>query len=166
MCTKNNVAERFVNGTLATVTGFEKLSSWPVIKTKAGRSIVIEPMEWTIEEGSKILARIRQVPLRLSWAITVHKSQGMSMDSALMDLSGVFEHGQGYVALSRVRRLEGLHLLGWNERTFQVHPGVLLQDGNFRTNSSQAQKTFAKMTPIELVTMHKNFVKMATNPSR
>ncbi len=159
MCTKNNQQERFVNGTLATVTSFDKLSGWPVVRTKAGRSITIEPMEWSIEDGGKVLARVRQVPLRLSWAITVHKSQGMSMDAALMDLSGVFEHGQGYVALSRVRRLEGLHLLGWNERTFQVHPGVLERDGAFRADSEDAREAFAKMPKSELGKMHKNFIK-------
>jgi hypothetical protein len=122
-------------------------------------------MEWTIEDGGKVLARVRQVPLRLSWAITVHKSQGMSMDAALMDLSGVFEHGQGYVALSRVRRLEGLHLLGWNERTFQVHPGVLERDGGFRRDSEVAREAFAKMSKPELTKMHKNFIKATAKPS-
>ncbi|HEY4518481.1 MAG TPA: helicase C-terminal domain-containing protein, partial [Candidatus Paceibacterota bacterium] len=96
---------------------------------------------------------------------TVHKSQGMSMDAALMDLSGVFEHGQGYVALSRVRRLEGLHLLGWNERSFQVHPGVLLRDGAFRRDSESAREAFAKMPKPELAKMHKNFVKATVKPS-
>ena len=62
------------------------------------------------------------MPLRLAWAITVHKSQGMSLDAAVIDLSRAFEYGQGYVALSRVRELVGLHLLGLNERALRVHP--------------------------------------------
>ena len=74
--------------------------------------------------SGRIRARVTQLPLRLAWAITVHKSQGMSMDEAVMDLRQVFEYGQGYVALSRVRRLTGLYLLGYNQRTFEVHPEV------------------------------------------
>ena len=159
MCTKNNQQERFVNGTLGTVTGFDKISGYPVIKTRAGRNIVIEPMEWTIEDNGKVKARIKQVPLRLSWAITVHKSQGMSMDAALMDLSGVFEHGQGYVALSRVRRLDGLHILGWNAQAFQVHPKVLERDVAFRSTSEEAREAFAKLDKSELAKMHQNFIK-------
>ena len=163
MCTKNNIKERFVNGTLGTVVGFDKVSGYPVIKLRNGRKIMVEPMEWTVEENGKIKARIKQVPLRLSWAITVHKSQGMSMDAALMDLSGTFEHGQGYVALSRVRRLDGLHLLGWNERTFQVHPDVLARDGAFHSSSAEAQVTFAKLPPNKLATMHSNFLRASTS---
>jgi len=71
-----------------------------------------------------------------SLAITVHKSQGMSLDAAVMDLSGAFEYGQGYVALSRVRSLEGLHLLGWNARALEVHPAVLRKDFEFRAASN------------------------------
>ena len=111
-----------MNGTIGKVIAFDKTTSWPVVKTRNGRSITIKPMEWTIEENGKIKARISQLPLRLSWAITIHKSQGQSLDAALMDLSSTFEYGQGYVALSRVRRLEGLYLLGWNDRAFSVHP--------------------------------------------
>ena len=76
-------------------------------------------------------AAVSQIPLRLGWAMTVHKSQGMSMDAAVMDLSRAFEPGQGYVALSRVRKLEGLHLLGWNDKALTVHPRVMEQNRKF-----------------------------------
>ena len=65
----------------------------------------------------------------------------MSLDEAVMDLSNVFEFGQGYVALSRVRRLSGLHLLGYNEQTFQIHPNILARDAEFKEESKQASKS-------------------------
>jgi hypothetical protein len=158
MFTKNNQNEGFVNGTLGTVIGFEKSSKLPIVKTRNGRLITVEPMEWAVEENGKIRAKINQIPLRLAWAITVHKSQGMSMDSAIMDLSEVFEYGQGYVALSRVRRLSGLYIIGFNQKAFQVHPEILLKDESFHEESKQAQKLFSKILKTKLTKMHNNFI--------
>ena len=70
----------------------------------------------------------------------------------------VFEFGQGYVALSRVKRLSGLHLLGWNERALQVHPAVLEKDLEFKNVSAQAQSVFSAMPEKEITTMHQNFI--------
>jgi hypothetical protein len=158
MCTKNNQKEHFVNGTLGTIIGFEEFSGYPIIKTRNGRNIVVSPMDWTVEENGKIRAQINQVPLRLAWAITVHKSQGMSMDAAVMDLSQVFEYGQGYVALSRVRRLSGLYLLGINEHALKVHPEILKKDIDFKNKSKDAEKVFGKISQNDLQKMHDNFV--------
>jgi len=158
MCTKNNQKERFVNGTLGTVVDFDENSGFPVIKTIGGRNIKIEPMEWVIEDNGKIKAKITQIPLRLAWAITIHKSQGMSMDAALVDLSAVFEYGQGYVALSRVRRLSGLYLLGINEKALEINPKILKQDGIFLADSKKAQEFFDKLPGEEIKTLHKNFI--------
>lgn len=158
MFTKNNPKEGFVNGTLGTVENFNKQSGYPIIKTRRGEKIEVLPMDWTIEENRKVRARITQLPLRLAWAITVHKSQGMSLDEAVVDLSGVFEFGQGYVALSRVRRLSGLYLLGWNERAFQVHPEVLAKDAEFRAQSEQVTQTFGKLVGNEIAATHDSSV--------
>ena len=75
-----------------------------------------------MEEEGKVLARVEQMPLRLAWAITVHKSQGMSLDAAEIDLSRAFVPGQGYVALSRLRNLVGLSLCGFNDMALAMHP--------------------------------------------
>src|SRR3990170_8264606 len=158
MCTKNNPKERFVNGTLGIVVGYEEFSGYPIIKTRNGRSIKVAPMDWSVEENGKIRAQITQVPLRLAWAITVHKSQGMSMDAAVMDLSQVFEFGQGYVALSRVRRLSGLYLLGINAHALKVHPEILQKDIDFKNKSQEAVQVFGKLAEIELKKMHDNFL--------
>lgn len=159
MFTKNNPKEGFVNGTLGKVEAFDKFIGLPIIRTNDGRLIVVDKMDWSIEENGKPRATISQLPLRLAWAITVHKSQGMSLDEAVVDLSDVFEYGQGYVALSRVRRLAGLHLLGWNDRAFQVHPEVLKEDIAFRASSEAALAAFAQISPEELQKMHDNFVR-------
>ncbi len=158
MFTKNNPQEGFVNGTLGTVEGFAKQDGNPVIKTRSGRNIAVEPMDWAMEENGAIRARISQLPLRLAWAITVHKSQGMSLDEAVVDLSAVFEFGQGYVALTRVRRLSGLHLLGWNQRAFQVHPDVAAKDVKFRAESEEAARRFGAMAGDETMVMQEQFV--------
>ncbi|MFY9270117.1 MAG: helix-turn-helix domain-containing protein [Candidatus Manganitrophaceae bacterium] len=158
MFTKNHPKEGFANGTLGRVEGFNLHDRYPIVKTRSGRRIDVAPMDWAVEENGKIRAQITQLPLRLAWAITVHKSQGMSLDEAVIDLSGVFEFGQGYVALSRVRRLSGLYLLGWNGRAFQVHPEVLEKDATFRAQSEQTAQTFGKMTGEEIAAIQKRFI--------
>jgi len=158
MFTKNDVERKFVNGTLGVVTGFEKETGYPIVKTNSGRTFAVEPMEWHVEDGGKVLARIEQIPLRLAWAITVHKSQGMSLDGAHMDLSQAFEYGQGYVALSRVRTLAGLSLAGLNERALHVHPEVSKRDRDFKLRSASARKAFEEMPEKEHDALKHNFV--------
>ena len=158
MFIKNNPSAGYVNGTLGEVLMLDP-DGYPLILTTSGREIVAEPMDWTIEENGVVKARISQVPLRLAWAITVHKSQGMSLDEAVMDLSDVFEFGQGYVALSRVRRLDGLHILGWNKLAFKIHPDVFEKDAEFKQSSSLAAEKFGEIPLAELEKMHRNFIR-------
>ncbi len=158
MCTKNNQQKGYANGTIGTVMRFESDTKYPVIRTRYGDEITIEPSDWSIEENGKVKARITQLPLRLAWAITVHKSQGMSLDAAVMDLREVFEYGQGYVALSRVRTLKGLYLLGFNERAFMVHPVILEADAGMRKLSREAQSVFMDIEKGELQAMHDRFI--------
>lgn len=142
MCTKNNPALGYANGTLGSVIGFEAGTDYPIIETYDGREMVIQPLDWAVEENGKVRAKLSQVPLRLAWAITIHKSQGQSLDAAAIDLSRTFEFGQGYVALSRVRRLDGISLLGWSEHAMRVHPEVLSADQGFKRSSELAARTF------------------------
>jgi hypothetical protein len=158
MFTKNSPQGKFVNGTLGTVIGFDT-TSYPMVQTKEGFVISTEPMEWQLEEQGKVKASIAQIPLRLAYAMTVHKSQGMSMDAAIMDLSKAFEYGQGYVALSRVRRLSGVYLTGLNERALEVHPEILKKDRDFRAASEVACETFLTMEKKETTDLQKKFVK-------
>lgn len=158
MCTKNNAQKGYVNGTLGVVVGFESGTKYPIIETKKGDRITIEPVDWVVDEDGKQKARITQIPLRLAWAITIHKSQGMSLDAAVIDLANVFEYGQGYVALSRVKSLDGLHLLGWNRQAFQVHPRIKSEDSRLRQQSEHAEVAFGDMRPDELKQMQDNFI--------
>ncbi len=145
MFTKNDPGGRYVNGTLGTVTDFEDEEGYPVVRTLSGRRVTAEPATWKIEENGRDRASVTQVPLRLAWAITVHKSQGMSLDAAVIDLSRAFEYGQGYVALSRLRTLSGLHLLGLNERALRVHPEAVEKDAEFRAASETARQALSQL---------------------
>ena len=128
----DGVPGQYVNGTLGTVVAYNE-KNFPIVETKDGRRISIQARQsWSIEEYGAVKASIEQIPLRLAWAITVHKCQGMSLDAATMDLSKSFEYGQGYVALSRVRSLDGLYLEGINSRALEMHPVVVEKDGMFR----------------------------------
>lgn len=158
MFTKNSPQGKFVNGTLGIVVGWGA-DSMPIVETKDGIKISTEPMEWQLEEQGKVKASVSQIPLRLAYAMTVHKSQGMSMDAAIMDLSKAFEYGQGYVALSRVRRLSGVFLTGLNARALEVHPEILEKDKDFRAASDAARDAFAEMSATEPINMQKKFIK-------
>lgn len=162
MGTKNIAASGLANGTLGTVIGFEKGTNYPIIETFDGRNLTIATAEWAVEENGKVRAKIEQIPLRLAWAITIHKSQGMSMDQAAIDLSRAFEYGQGYVALSRVRSLSGLHLLGWSEQALMVHPEVAKEDATFRAVSEEAAVTFENLEASgERTELMTNFIRSA-----
>jgi len=137
MFIKNDIHGKYVNGTRCVVIGFEKNNDgWPIVKTHDNEIIVAYPEEWKYEDNGIVRAVITQVPLRLAWAITIHKSQGMTLDAAEIDLGDAFEPGMGYVALSRVRRLNGLKLMNLNEMALKVHPKILLHDEHFKTSSA------------------------------
>lgn len=158
MCTKNNFEAGYVNGTLAKVVDFERETGLPIIETTEGKRIVMNTSTWDVIEDGKTLAQIEQIPLRLAWAITVHKSQGMSLDAVEVDLSKAFVFGQGYVALSRVRTLAGLKVLGMSANALSVDPKIVRRDAGFRSESEAAEETFVALDTQDLTTMHEQFV--------
>ncbi len=169
MCTKNNFEAGYVNGTLGRVVSFDSAEGFPVIETTDGRQVTVRPSSWSVAEDKKVLAEITQIPLRLAWAITVHKSQGMSLDAVEIDLSRAFVYGQGYVALSRVRTLAGLKMLGMSPTSLNVDPKIVSVDEKFRNNSDEAENAFEVMEEDEVLTMHTQFVsasggKLVTGP--
>lgn len=154
MFVRNNPEKNYVNGTQATVVGFDDDDN-PVVRTKQGDEITVLPEQWTIDdETGKTLAYFEQIPLRLAWAITIHKSQGMTLDTAEIDLSGAFEKGQGYVALSRLKSIEGLKLLGINRVALQVDDWALKADRRFMELSTEAEDRY---TEQELQQMQLDF---------
>jgi ATP-dependent DNA helicase PIF1 len=148
MCVKNNPEKKYVNGSLGVVVDFEKDSDYPIVELKNGRRLVIEPETWELRDGDKKRASLTQIPLRLAWAITVHKSQGMTLDAARVDLRKAFVEGMGYVALSRVRGLDTLSLHGINQMALRVSPEALEIDKTLRKRSSLDSKRFEHLREL------------------
>jgi ATP-dependent exoDNAse (exonuclease V) alpha subunit len=158
MFVKNNMENGYINGTLGEVVGFveEQGQLLPKVKLRDGLRLIVAPETWSIEnDGAKVLASYTQIPLCLAWAITVHKSQGMTLEAAEMDLSQTFEKGQGYVALSRLKSLEGLRLLGFNDMALQLDTLAFKADQRFLELSAEAEQAWADR---DAKTLHEQFV--------
>ena len=140
---KNNYEKGYINGTLGVIVDFEEGTKYPIVEIASGRKIIVERDDWSREtDTGKIQATVRQIPLRLAWAITVHKSQGMTLDAAEIDLSKTFEPGQGYVALSRIKSIDGLSLSGMNNVALMVDEQVLSVDRKFKAHSVAVEEKF------------------------
>jgi ATP-dependent DNA helicase PIF1 len=159
MFIKNHPQGKFVNGTLGIVERFS--GEMPVVKTRSGETLYVEEETWSLldDGGEKVRAEITQLPLRLAWAVTVHKSQGMTLDAACMDLSKTFVAGQGYVALSRVRSLQGLYLTGITERAYERNPVVAEADAVFQAQSAQAMRRLESTPDERIGSLQQEFVK-------
>ncbi|CAA6803414.1 MAG: putative helicase [uncultured Sulfurovum sp.] len=148
---KNNPEEGYVNGTTGKVESFSPIDNMPIVRTTAGLKIKLDLEDWSLENDSgKVTATVSQVPLRLAWAITIHKSQGMTLDAAEIDLSKTFETGQGYVALSRIKNIEGLRLMGLNPMALRVDPLILHIDERIKMASQKAAKSLEALSTESL----------------
>lgn len=155
MCIKNDPNHQFVNGSLGVVESFELETGYPIVKLRSGKTLTITPETWELRDGDTKRASLEQIPLRLAWAITVHKSQGMTLDAARIDLRRAFVEGMGYVALSRVRRLDTLSLAGLNRTALIVSTEAQEIDSRLRQQSEAAVDKFKylydlKPTPVKL----------------
>ena len=117
MMIKNTYSkEGVINGSLGIIRDFSVKKNYPVVEFVGNKILTISPEDWNLEKfdhdtkSIKIEASISQIPLILAWAITIHKSQGLTLDKISCDLSNVFSPGQCYVALSRVKSLNGLFI--------------------------------------------------------
>jgi ATP-dependent DNA helicase PIF1 len=117
-----------VNGSRGMITGFHELDGAPLVKFLNGPTapVKIEAASWATdgEEQDEIIT-CEQIPLRVAYSFTIHKAQGSSIDSALVDVGpSTFEYGQAYVALSRVRSLGALYVYEIHPKAFKAHPAV------------------------------------------
>jgi hypothetical protein len=159
MFVKNNPENDCVNGTTGIVVGFSGSKKLPIVKLANKKRIVVEREEWSVESDGNVEVKISQIPLKLAWAITIHKSQGMTLDAAQIDLGKTFEFGQGYVALSRIKNIEGLKLVGYSDMALRVDPIILSIDHRIKGASKKAKEKFEKLTQKEVDELNKNHIK-------
>lgn len=148
MAVKNAQNRQYVNGSIGEVIDFERLTDYPIVQFRNGKIITMVPETWEMRDGEKKRASIMQIPLRLAYAITVHKSQGMTLDAARIDLRKAFSEGMGYVALSRVRSLDKLYLLGINRTALMVSEEAQKIDFILKNESLKAEKRFSHLKEI------------------
>ena len=153
----NSVSEGYSNGSRGEVVKFD--DNLPIVRLKNGHKIKVSKYSWTYKEDEVTLAEVKQIPLRLAWAITIHKSQGMSLDEAEIDLRGAFTPGMGYVAISRVRSLAGLFLKGYNSSAFDLFEEVRGFDFSLRFFSEALIDNLKANTDlIQLISTKSKFI--------
>ena len=160
MFVKNNFDMGYINGSLGEVIGFEEddeMGMLPKVIMTDGTTLLVAPETWSVDnEGGKTIASLQQVPLRLAWAITIHKSQGMTLEAAEINLSHTFEKGQGYVALSRLKSINGLRLLGFNDQALELDSLAIKADRRFQELSDEAVEHYLD---ADLTTQHNAFIR-------
>jgi ATP-dependent DNA helicase PIF1 len=107
-----SMSDKLVNGATGTVVRFSKSPAVPYVQFDSmTEPVQVSMHEWIFNQNGKEIARRHQIPLALAWGVSIHKSQGMTLDSCEVSLDHIFEAGQAYVALSRCRSLEGLSII-------------------------------------------------------
>ncbi len=125
----------YVNGTRGQIIDFKR--HLPLVKISDNKIILVDYQEFSMQINNIKVAKVNCLPLKLAWAITIHKSQGMSLDSAEIDLTRSFSPGMGYVALSRVRSLEGIYLKGYNKMSFLIDHRIREIDRSWLNSSKK-----------------------------
>ncbi|XP_031624405.1 ATP-dependent DNA helicase PIF1 [Contarinia nasturtii] len=126
MLLKNiNVSDGLVNGARGVVTGFSTDGGLPILKMKNNKQYTAKPEKWIIKTPAGMLITRKQIPVKLAWAFSIHKSQGLTLDCVEMSLSKVFEAGQAYVALSRAQSLDSIRILDFDMKQVWADPDVL-----------------------------------------
>ena len=116
-------SDMLCNGSQGIITDFCEITNAPIVKFNNGFTKVMTKHVWVSDKIPGI--GVSQIPLILAWALTIHKSQGATMDAAEIDVgSGIFECGQTYVALSRVKSLEGLYLTSFDAKRIRINKKV------------------------------------------
>lgn len=163
MFVANDFYQGFANGSQGKVIGFKQ--GLPLVELdSSGQRIKVEPHTWRYVIDNQTLAEFTQIPLRLAWAITIHKSQGMSLDEADIDLTRTFTYGMGYVALSRIKNYSGLYLRGFNSRSLQLDPKVYLYYSQIEKEypkSTQMDSYSDKVSALIRAGVNKNFIKLS-----
>ena len=119
---------KIVNGSRGKVVGFDEVTDLPIVEFEMGETFVMQKHRWEIKESMSPksgLIRIEQIPLILAWAITIHKSQGSTLESVIVDAGDCWADGQLYVAFSRVKTLEGLKLINFSPKSVKTNQKVL-----------------------------------------
>ena len=105
------------------IIGF--ISDLPIVRFLNGKELLIEKNTYEYEQPL-YQSRIRQIPLKLAWAITIHKSQGSTLDYAVIDIGkNIFEYGQTYTALSRLKDINSLYITSFDPKKIKAHPKVI-----------------------------------------
>jgi ATP-dependent DNA helicase PIF1 len=143
------------NGSQGIVQGFCEITGFPLIRFNNGYETIMTRHTWLSEKIPGV--SVSQVPLILAWALTIHKSQGATLDAAEIDVgSGIFECGQTYVALSRVKSLEGLYLTSFDPRKIRINKKVqdyyeslkTYQESNSTNNEVYVPLVIAEPLPV------------------
>jgi len=166
MAVKNSPERKYVNGSIGTIIDFEPYTDYPIVEFKNGKEVSMVPDTWELRDGDKKRASISQIPLRLAWAITVHKSQGMTLDAARIDLRKAFVEGMGYVALSRVKNLNNLYLTGINQMALRVSEDAQTIDEVLRAKAAADAKRFAELEKKAQERAEKPAVEKTTNDKK
>jgi ATP-dependent DNA helicase PIF1 len=120
-----NIESGLVNGSRGVIKDFDASTNLPIVRFKEGLETVIDFHTYEIKEDDKIVLIFTQIPLKVAYALTIHKAQGATLDLCVISLGEIFEHGQAYVALSRVKDLSSLYLTSIDFDRIVANPKAL-----------------------------------------